>query len=787
MKIPQNLSFDRILTELAKLTTNPLGKFLAENLEPSQDLETIKIQLEKVTELKEILDAQVPFPVRGVKDILKQIERSEVVGVFLSAEDFLAIAHTLQATKKLHTFFKNTSQTCPNLKSVAKNLVPLEELEKKILSIIDETTSNVKDSASHLLQKIRSQIRHEQNRLRTKITSLMSHFQKEGFTEAESFALREGKLVIPLKAEHRNKLSGATVDFSQTGSTVYVEPLETIEISNSIRRLEIDEKAEVERILTELTAFVRNEAETLETNLYILAELDFIHAKALFSQKIRGNAPHVTEEKMLFLDKVKHPVLCLKDYDSVVPLTLKLDAKNTTLVITGPNAGGKTVAMKTVGLCALMVQSGLHVPSGKDSIFPVFDNIFAEIGDSQSIENDLSTFSSHIFHLKNIYENFTGKSLILVDEIMSGTDPNEGSCLAMALLESFTRAKTFTIATTHHGSLKAFAYETEGVENGSMEFDAENLKPTYNFRIGIPGSSYAFEIAQRFGFSDFIIKQAKNLVGNEKMKLENLISELNQKLRETTELRNQLEIKTSEQKAFLSLYKQRSEQLASEKLLLKKKAAEESAKILNEANATVELAIREIKEKLASKEVIKEAKELLSTEKAKVEKVLSEVQKQTISEQQNTEPGILEVGSFVKIKSTGIVGKIVSKPDSKGKVMVETDLAKVKILLSELEKTKQTKTENKVSIKVNSSVPENFSNTLDLRGFHVEEALPVIDKFLYYATEVHLNEVTVIHGIGTGILKEHVTIYLKNHHLVKSTRYGNWNEGSAGATIVTLV
>ncbi len=782
MKIPQ-LGFEKIVEELSKLTTSSIGKKLAEEISPQADLHSIRYKLEKVTEMRQILDTEKQFPIRGVKDITSSLKKAKVVGGMILTEEFLEIVRTLQATRAIKVFFKNASPKFPKLQNLVRDLFPIPELEKEILKIVDEITGTVKDSASPKLQKLRNQIRTEQNRIRSKIAGILSKMQTEGFTEAENFVLRDEKLVIPLKTEFKRKLAGAVVDYSQTGSTVFVEPLETIEISNTVRRLLIEEKAEVEKILIELTGFVRREIPTLASNLEVLAELDFIFAKGRLSQKLKGNAPNLTKEKNFLLREARHPILALRDYDSVVPLELELTEKDVTLIITGPNAGGKTVALKTIGLCALMVQSGLHVPVYEKSIFPIFDKIFVEIGDSQSIENDLSTFSSHVSHLKEIYEEFSEKSLILIDEIMSGTDPNEGSALSMSLLESFTQTKAFTVGTTHHGSLKAFAYETEGIQNGSMEFDEENLQPTYRFRAGIPGSSYAFEIAKRFGFAESVVERAKDFVGEDKVSLENLISELNNKLKATSDTKRELEIKLSEQKAFLSLYKQRSEKLAQEKKIIKQKAAEESAKILADANSAVELAIKEIREKKADKEVVKQAREIVEEQKQKVNKILKETKKK---DEFIPSAKPLELGSTVKIKTTGLIGKIVSEPNSKGKVMVETDFSKITIKLTDLERIKAPKTQKVVSVKVNRTSDTKYSSELDIRGFYADDAYPAVDKFLYLALEKGLKTVTIIHGKGTGALKSKVADYLKTHPCVRTARFGNWDEGSGGTTIVEI-
>jgi DNA mismatch repair protein MutS2 len=611
------------------------------------------------------------------------------------------------------------------------------------------------------------------------------------YVQEEIITIRNGRMVIPVKDEHKNKVKGFIHDQSSSGFTVFIEPLETFEINNEIHSLRIEEQKEIEKILRELTDEVRKKVNEAESNFSALLEIDINHSKAKFSIKVNGAQPKISNGNYVKLINARHPLLILKENKSVVPLNIEIGEEQSsgkdfyTLVITGPNAGGKTVALKTVGLLTLMTQSGMHIPAGEYSEVSIIKKIFVDIGDKQSIENDLSTFSSRIERLKEIVLNSDENSLVLLDELGTGTDPKEGSAIAMAVLENLTNKKALTIATTHHGELKAFAFESDGMENGSMEFDEKTLQPTYNFRVGIPGSSYAFEISQRLGIPESLIKRAREFVGTEKAKLENLINDLEAKIQQNYNLKNELEKEKTQYEGLIKLYNQRAWELKKREVEAKKRALEESKRIIDNANLLVDKIIKEIKESQTEKEIRDKKKEIRDKEKEISEKI-EEISDERLVIRDKRENIRIKVGDFVRLANSNSVGKVISDMDSHKNVLVEFGNIRMKVNISDIEKTEKPQNVKSSTVTINFVDSSKVKNELDLRGLTAEEAFEVTDKYLDDAYLAGWESVTLIHGKGSGALRQKLNSFLEKHPRVKSKRLGYWNEGEAGVTVVEL-
>ncbi len=783
------LEFDRILEKLSSFASSVLGEELALLVRPFYDLKEVELSLEQTTELRDILDYDQAIPIDGIVDIRPSLKKARMVGSFLQPDELAQVSQTLAVVRRLDRFFAARQEKISRLKEITSKFVPLGKIEKEINRCIDTSTGGVKDSASPALAAIRKQIERAQASARRKIEALLRDFGSHGMLQENVVTLRNGRLVLVIKEEFRRKVRGLIHDQSASGASLFVEPLETLEDNNRIRELQADEAKEIERILRSLTDLLRESLDVINSNVRLLGELDLVYAKAGLSKALNGNQPELTEENYIQVAKGRHPLLVLRMGEkNVMPLDVELGNKFRTLIISGPNAGGKTVALKTVGLLALMAQSGLHIPALPHSKIGGIKQIFASIGDQQSIENDLSTFSSHLTSLREIAENADSRSLVLIDEIGAGTDPEEGNSLAMALLERLTQSGCLSVVTTHQSALKAFAYRTEGVENGSMEFDLQTLRPTYRFRVGIPGSSYAFEIAQRMGLPTSLIDAARNLIGAQKEKLEGLILELESKIQKYAELSQQADVREREHRGFAQLYQERSEALRRAEKQLKRKAVEEAEEILRQANVTVERTIREIRESQAQREAIQAAKRDLVAQQEKVKKIkVEELAEPLPAEEEETDvSATIELGDHAKWDKVGSNGTVISEPDKQGRVLLQTSNAKVRVPLKELRKVSKKEARPLGFVNIRVERHEVHKSEVDLRGMRAEEAKEVVDRFLDEAIMAGFKEIRVIHGKGTGSLRKNIGAFLRDHPRVLSTRLGNWNEGGSGVTVVAL-
>ncbi|MCK4965624.1 Smr/MutS family protein, partial [bacterium] len=578
------------------------------------------------------------------------------------------------------------------------------------------------------------------------------------------------------REEFAHKTKGIAHHRSSTGATLFVEPLEIIDVNNTLEELRLKEEREVRKILKNLTESVRFNIQDIIKNEAILVEIDVYYALSMFSIEIGGQEPIVTEDRSLDIKNGRHPLLLLKKAKEVVPLSVKIGEKYKTLVISGPNAGGKTVALKAIGLLSLMVQSGMHVPADDDSVFPVFEKIYCDIGDEQSIEKDLSTFSSHLERYKKYITNASTENLTLIDEIGTGTDPKEGSAIAMAVLEKLTDAGGFTIVTTHQSTLKVFAYEHPNMENGSMIFDETNLKPTYQFNQGIPGGSYAFEISRRLDFPEDVLNKSKELVGEQENKLESMIKELQNNLKQISDEKSQIDMKRTELDGLLKLYNDKVSTLKDFAREKKQEALREAEEILESSNQAVEKAIWEIKESSANKESIKKAKKIVAEKKKDIKNKLK------VSQKLEQVPGKIDIGDIVLHRELRMKGEVMSIPDSSGKVWVSIGTKKLETDIRQLEKIVDE--EKRVPVSYDKVPVVHIEDKIDLRGMDSIDAVNTLKGYLKEASMMGLKEVYIIHGKGTGVLKKKVNEYLQDYNKIKSKRAGQWNEGGEGVTIV---
>ena len=775
------LEFEKVLHRVQHYASSEPGNELLGMLTFSTSVSEITNELSCVSEVKVLIETEGYFPIEGIHPVRAAIQKSGVDGAVLQSREMLHISLTAKVAKAMREFLTKQRMQAPLVWEIAEPLYIDKVLIYNIERAIDES-GGVKANASKELQSIRRAINEKYDQLRKRLETILKSVSDQGFSQDDIITTREGRMVIPVKTEHKHRVQGFIHSASASGATVFIEPSETLETNNDIRSLQFQEQREVERILKDLTAQIREERDHLLTNLKILARLDALHAKAKYSIEVLGVQPKIVDTGEMKIIKGRHPILLMMHgYKDTVPLDLQLGGKYNTLVISGPNAGGKSVAMKSVGLLVLMTQVGLHIPASDQSVVRIFKKLFVDIGDEQSIENDLSTFSSHLKNLRQIAEEADRESIVLIDEIGSGTDPAEGGAIAAAMLETLTKRGSCTIATTHHGALKVFAYEADGVENGAMEFDRETLTPTYRFRAGIPGSSYALEMADRLGLNKDLLARSRELLGHQQTKLEGLIGELEGSAQKYRAQLEELADGKTRVDALVKQYEAKIAAQSSELKEVKRKALDEAKEIVDRANAVIERSVREIKETKADRSALKDVRHEVTVLKQSIEK-----EQDSVTIESEVAHELITVGSKVRLKSGGEVGEVKSiAADGKSAVVI-FGIVKMKIPLKDLQTTREHQNQRSFQTYVQTEKPERTPTDIDLRGMNGEEALPLVDKFIDTATLAGLNRIDIIHGKGTGALRKKVTEFLANHPRVKSFRLGEWNEGGTGATVVEL-
>lgn len=782
------LEYDKIIDRLAGLTLSPMGYELAKELTPSSNIREVKMMQQETDEAVTIIFRKGSVPIEGLNDIRGSLKKAEI-GSMLDPRELLRMADHLRCARRVKGFKGDDgTESYPIIDDLIQGLTPNKGLEEEIYScIISE--EEISDRASVTLYNIRRQIKEKNSAIRDKLNSIIRSGEQSKYLQDSIITVRGDRFVVPVKSEYRGSFSGIVHDQSASGSTLFIEPMAVVELNNDIRELKLKEKAEIERILMELTAKVAENLDAICINNDILSRIDFIFAKAKLAIELKCMPPDINDRGYIKIKNGRHPAI---KPEVVVPNNIWVGDDFSELVITGPNTGGKTVTLKTVGLLTLMAMSGLQIPADEGSTIAVFDEVYADIGDEQSIEQSLSTFSSHMTNIVSIMKGATDKSLCLFDELGAGTDPTEGAALAMSILDELYERGTKVVATTHYSELKAFALQRKGIENASVEFDVETLKPTYRLFIGIPGKSNAFLISKRLGLDDYIIDKAKEFISRENIEFEDLISDLQRNKVVAEQEREEAQKLRIEAQKIHEEYESRKERLEKARESVINEARQEARRLIRQAKEESDEIIKEIKKaaeisaEAERNKQIEEARKRLKDKLDGFEDNLSSmVQRDRLKPLKSVKPG--DGVYIINLDQNGIV---LSPADEKGEVTVQVGIMKINVHISNLSKKEDKNKKDKKAAGFSNNMLSGrdriVSTSLDLRGQTLDEALMNVDKYLDDAYLSHLNEVTIIHGKGTGVLRQGIMDMLKHHSHVQSYRPGKYGEGGIGVTVVEI-
>ncbi len=785
------LEFDKILKKLSSLCASGLGRELAGEVKPLADLSQVQRRLQETSDATGFILRRGSPPLGGFHDIRDSLKRVEL-GSVLNPGELLRISDTLRAARNLKNYAASEDREGSEEANYISGLISSVQVNKRIedkisMAIVNE--EEIADSASTTLSNLRRQIKEQQNSIKDKLSSIIRSSKYQKIMQDTIVTMRGDRYVVPVKAEYKSELPGLVHDSSASGATIFIEPMSVVEANNSIKQLKVKEQLEIERILAELTADVSEILEHLKTNMSVFAALDFAFAKAKLSLDLNCQCPKMNNEKRVNIKKGRHPLL---DSKTVVPINLWIGDGFKTLVITGPNTGGKTVTLKTLGIFALMAQSGLHVPASEGTELCIFRKIFADIGDEQSIEQSLSTFSSHMTNIVRIIAGADEHSLVLFDELGAGTDPTEGAALAMSILERLHNTGALTVATTHYSELKVYALTTEGVENASCEFDVETLRPTYNLLIGVPGKSNAFAISRRLGLSEDILERAAEFLSQEEIKFEDVLMTIEKNRSEAEKEKLAAERYRREiEETKLELEAQRNK-LKEQKERYLREAREDARRLLLEAKNDIEGMLDEMKRaaKLADEAARNSAAEAVRRKlKNKINSIEGDISESLFPKKSYIKPpDNLKPGDSVLIVNLNQKGTVISPPGRDGEALIQAGIMKINVHVSNLKLIdEQVKEMQKGgSAKIGVSKAMNISSQIDIRGTNVDEAVLIIEKYLDDAALAGLHEVTIIHGKGTGTLRSGVHNCLKTNKHVKSYRLGAYGEGESGVTVVDI-
>jgi DNA mismatch repair protein MutS2 len=780
--LEQKLGFDTIRQRLRSYCLSNSGAEWVDRMKFSIDPEFIRILLRQSLEFKQIIEKGESFPSSHFYDAIEWLQRIALEGNYLDSAELLKLAYALETVNNSRIFLSKSKEIYPQLWRLAEPLTVTAAQAQLIHERIDDK-GIVRDSASPELGRIRKRLRDEQHRVRKLADQLFRQAVSESWVpEGALPTIREGRLVIPILAEHKRRLKGFILDESATGQTVFMEPAEMLEANNEIRDLEHGEKREVTRILKELTDQLRLQLPSLKHSFQFLSQIDFIRAKAKFAIETHSDLPQVENKPELTWYNAKHPLLflSLKGKREVVPLNIELDSVKRMLLVSGPNAGGKSVTLKTVGLLQYMVQCGLLIPLNERSKVGVFNDIFLDIGDQQSIENDLSTYSSHLKNMSVFVEHAGDRSLVLLDELGSGTDPNFGGAIAQAVLHALLNKRVWGLATTHYYNLKLFAGQHQGIGNAAMRFDDKNLVPLYILDIGKPGSSFALEIARKTGLSKSTLEEAEKLVGKDLAGFETLVRSLEKERQELSEKLKRMERQEAELKQSLSKYQSLSSDLESRKKEIISKAKEEASELLKNTNREIEKTIRHIRENKAErKETLKVRKNLESlTERVSVPQEKKEQEKVAIAEGDKVRiEGQFGSGVVLSIKGKNAVVQF-------GELKSHVGVERLQKVTGVVEKEMSAKLKS-VGINLHEK-QAHFNSSLDIRGMRVDEVFSVLDQFIDTAILLGQGELRILHGKGEGVLRKVVRDHLKKYKEVASVADEHVERGGDGITIVVL-
>ncbi|GAA5037561.1 endonuclease MutS2 [Marivirga lumbricoides] len=791
----QRIGFDKIRTHIKEACISTLGQQVADKMAFLSDFDKVKHLLIQTDEFKDILQSGEYFPSGNYIDVSHFLKRTKVGNTFLTEEEFFDLKLSLKTILECISFFDEFEEEYPTLFQLRKAVNLDESLYQAIDEKIDER-GDLRNNASRELQEIRTKIFRVQAQLRKTTEQVYRQASQNGFTpEDASVTIRDGRLVIPVLAEYKRRIKGFVHDQSATGQTVYIEPSEALEMNNEVRELQYEERREIIRILTALTNKVRPQLPYLEKAYKFLGIVDFIRAKARFSMSIEAYMPLLENKRVLDYKKAEHPLLKISLSESgkkVVPLNIRLTADKRILIISGPNAGGKSVALKSVGLLQYMLQCGILIPVQPESTCGIFQRIFIDIGDQQSIENDLSTYSSHLQNMKNFLNKGNKQTLFLIDEFGTGTEPRFGGAIAESILERLYAMKAFGVITTHYDNIKNFAVGHPNVENGAMKFDQRHLEPLYELEMGKPGSSFALEVAEKMGIPHELIEAAKGKIGEERVNYDRLLNDLGKEKRQLEQKTKEIAQKELTLEKSAKEYQELNSFINEQKKSIIVEAKQQAKSILKEANKRVEQAIREIKESQADKAKTQQAREQLKQFEAKVELSAQEKNKPKVAQKDSYQPakGDIKVGDFVQIKGQGTIGEVLSLGNKEAEIMLGDLKSKVKLNRLERMSKNAVKKEHKRSISGGSTGmierSTNFRQQLDVRGQRAEEAISSVDKFIDDAMVLGYHEVSILHGRGDGILRKFIRDYLRQYNYVKALKNEHEERGGDGITLVTL-
>lgn len=782
------LEYYKIIQLLSEQTVSELGKEIAISLKPSSNIHEVKEWLQETEEAVNILLKRGSFPLEGIHDIRNALRKAEM-GSILENSDLLKISYTLAGVRKLKAFIKEEKieNTFPIIEDLVSILIEFRKIESSINdAIISE--EEISDRASSELYSIRKKIRDKHIQIKEKMNHMVTSRTYQKYLQEQIITLRGDRYVLPVKQEYRGNIPGIVHDQSSSGATLYIEPMAVVQMNNDLRQLRLKEQDEILRILTALSSMISENCQEIRTNIEILATLDFIFAKAKLSLEYRCSEPLINNEGRINIIKARHPLI---DPSVVVPIDVHLGHTFNILVITGPNTGGKTVTLKTIGLLTLMAQSGLHIPAKENSEISIFDQVFADIGDEQSIEQSLSTFSSHMKNIISITTEATANSLVLLDELGAGTDPTEGAALAMAILELLRSKQIRTVATTHYSELKIYALTTPDLSNGNVEFDVDTLQPTYKLSIGMPGKSNAFEISKKLGLNDEIIDMAREFISKDKIKFEDIIIKLEESRKKVEEEKNiiqKLRYETEKEK-------QESEKIINRTMAQKDKILKgayiEADKLKDKHKIEIDKLIKELRE--AAEKEAEDKRSIIESARHRIKNMEDEIE-QNISDlmfkkrSKHKPPRELKLGDSVKIVNLDQKGYVLTLPDENNNLMVQVGIMKINVNLNNLQliDNKEYEITQESYAKTKKHRVSSVSSELDVRGKTLDEALMDVDKYLDDVYLSGIKNITIIHGKGTGVLRTGITQFLKNHPHVKSSRLGGYYEGGLGATIIEV-
>ncbi|GAB3571707.1 endonuclease MutS2 [Spirosoma luteolum] len=808
--LEHKLGFDTIRERLKEACVSPLGQDYVEKIRFTDNPQLIDKLLRQTDEFRQIVQYETDFPTSNYIDVRPHLTRARVEGLALTETEFFDLKLALKTIQDCLRFLSKREESAsvadrgyPFLRELAGPVAVDKALLAALERIIDDR-GHVRDSASPELAQIRRRIISEQANLRKRLDSILRQARQNGWIPDDlSLTVRGGRLVIPIAAEHKRKIKGFVHDESQTGQTVFIEPADVFDANNEIRELEYEERREIYRILLALTDQIRPHLDELRKAVNFLAQIDFIRAKAKLALQLDAVLPKLLERPFIDWTQARHPLLHLsfqKQGKSVVPLSVRLDEKARILIISGPNAGGKSVALKTIGLIQYMLQCGLLVPMADYSEMGVFQNLFIDIGDEQSLENDLSTYSSHLTAMKQFVIGANKKTLFLIDEFGTGTEPGLGGAIAESILEELNKSGAYGVINTHYTNLKVFADKTAGLVNGAMRFDGEHLEPLYQLEVGRPGSSFAFEIAQKIGLPKGVIDRAKEKLGSQQVNFEKLLKELDIEKRVFTEKNLEISINQRKVAQQLAEYTALKTRLDNEQKQLLNDAKQKAKALVQEANQRIEQTIREIKENKADRDTTKQVRQTLETfEQKNLQPETITVEKpQPVDDEFEADNGAITVGSYVRIGgpnagTSAPIGQVLALRGKDAEVRIGDLKSNVK--LNRLEKvsrkTFRDATESKDDkprsrgMDMNEKM-QNFSFNLDIRGKRGEEAIGEVDRFVDDALMLGFPELRIVHGKGDGILRTLVRNHLRGYKQVARMADEHADRGGAGVTVVTM-